>query len=299
MIRKETYTQNNLNPDICDEAILYADREPTEEELFYINLHRFDTAAAYAKSKGWNLTRDNSKPAGCTTDQGQKADFDQVYNQLKERFNSFLVEFNSGNTTYDLGKLNDENRRLYRQMFSILKKNGDTASADKTGMLLILIATKFLRYESLFDIKELFSALPFEYLSDNAMRDMASKIVELIRNNKNYPYHIVFSYPIYQLLKHGDDHVKGILARVLSVVDIGAINDIDTVLETVLNRVRENKWDDPVVNVVLPSVFCPKCGSTSIATISRGYSLIWGFVGSAKPVNVCQSCGYKFKPGQK
>ena len=36
MIRKETYTQNNLNPDICDEAILYADREPTEEELFYI-----------------------------------------------------------------------------------------------------------------------------------------------------------------------------------------------------------------------------------------------------------------------
>lgn len=60
MIRKETYTQNNLNPDICDEAILYADREPTEEELFYINKHSFDNAAAYVRCKGWNLIRRDS-----------------------------------------------------------------------------------------------------------------------------------------------------------------------------------------------------------------------------------------------
>ena len=39
MIRKETYTQNSLNPDICDGAILYANREPTEDELIYINKH--------------------------------------------------------------------------------------------------------------------------------------------------------------------------------------------------------------------------------------------------------------------
>ena len=44
---------------------------------------------------------------------------------------------------------------------------------------------------------------------------------------------------------------------------------------------------------------CPKCGSTSIATINRGYTLTWGFLGSGKPVNVCQACGFKFKPGQK
>jgi len=42
---------------------------------------------------------------------------------------------------------------------------------------------------------------------------------------------------------------------------------------------------------------CPKCGSTSIATVNRGFSLIWGFLGSGTPVNVCQSCGHKFKPG--
>ena len=46
------------------------------------------------------------------------------------------------------------------------------------------------------------------------------------------------------------------------------------------------------------TVSCPKCGSTSIATINRGYSIVWGFVGSGNPMNVCQKCGYKFKPGK-
>ena len=41
-------------------------------------------------------------------------------------------------------------------------------------------------------------------------------------------------------------------------------------------------------------VFCAKCGSASIATINRGYSVVSGFIGSGKPVNVCQVCGYKW-----
>lgn len=40
---------------------------------------------------------------------------------------------------------------------------------------------------------------------------------------------------------------------------------------------------------------CPKCGSTSIATVNRGFSLLTGFIGSGKPMNVCQKCGYKWK----
>lgn len=43
---------------------------------------------------------------------------------------------------------------------------------------------------------------------------------------------------------------------------------------------------------------CPKCGSTSIATVNRGYSIVWGFLGSGSPMNVCQACGYKYKPGR-
>ena len=43
---------------------------------------------------------------------------------------------------------------------------------------------------------------------------------------------------------------------------------------------------------------CPKCGSTSIGTTTRGFSLVTGFIGSGKPMNVCQNCGHKWKPGR-
>lgn len=48
-----------------------------------------------------------------------------------------------------------------------------------------------------------------------------------------------------------------------------------------------------------PQIRCPKCGSTNISTINRGYSLVTGFVGSGSARNVCQNCGYKWKPGTK
>ena len=41
---------------------------------------------------------------------------------------------------------------------------------------------------------------------------------------------------------------------------------------------------------------CPKCGSTSIATTNRGFSIVWGFIGSGKTMNVCRKCGYRYKP---
>ena len=43
-------------------------------------------------------------------------------------------------------------------------------------------------------------------------------------------------------------------------------------------------------------IHCPKCNSTNIQTINRGYSFWTGFLGSGSPRNVCQKCGYKWKP---
>lgn len=45
-------------------------------------------------------------------------------------------------------------------------------------------------------------------------------------------------------------------------------------------------------------IICPKCGSTTIATTNRGYSLLTGFLGSGSPRNVCQNCGYKWNPAK-
>ena len=41
---------------------------------------------------------------------------------------------------------------------------------------------------------------------------------------------------------------------------------------------------------------CPRCGSTSITAGQRGYSLMWGFLGSGNTVNRCANCGHKWKP---
>lgn len=44
------------------------------------------------------------------------------------------------------------------------------------------------------------------------------------------------------------------------------------------------------------TVKCPKCGSTAVQTVNRGYSFWTGFIGSSSPRNVCQKCGHKWKP---
>lgn len=43
---------------------------------------------------------------------------------------------------------------------------------------------------------------------------------------------------------------------------------------------------------------CPKCGSIYFSTTSRGYSIFTGFFGSGQPVNVCQKCGHRWRPGR-
>lgn len=42
---------------------------------------------------------------------------------------------------------------------------------------------------------------------------------------------------------------------------------------------------------------CPKCGSPNVQLTNRGFSLMTGFIGSGLPRNVCQKCGFKWKPG--
>lgn len=60
--------------------------------------------------------------------------------------------------------------------------------------------------------------------------------------------------------------------------------------------VVDTKTIDEIKQRDLDTIKCPKCGSTAIQTVNRGYSLMTGFLGSGSPRNVCQKCGYKWKP---
>lgn len=43
-------------------------------------------------------------------------------------------------------------------------------------------------------------------------------------------------------------------------------------------------------------VKCPKCGSQHISSGNRGYSFIWGSLGSEETLNHCQNCGHSWNP---
>lgn len=308
MIITEIYTQNNINPSIHDEALLHSGRKPTAEEVSYINQHSFDNASAYVKSKGWKLIRkepynDSSVATVAATSEVhvRPTDFEAALSGIKQCYINCPPNFMANGRSYYLTEFNAENLDRYEAVHSFLVGSGDTEVANRTALFFMDIVEKFLRYESLSDVKTLFACVPFKLVSDSTLTDMATRLSTLIHDkNGNYScMHIVLAYPIYQVLKFGNGGIRALLAGELSQKDVGARNDVDTRLDTVLGCVRTNAWDDSVEMITLPSVYCPMCGCTDIATVNRGYSVFWGFLGSGKPMNVCQKCGYKFAPGKK
>lgn len=85
--------------------------------------------------------------------------------------------------------------------------------------------------------------------------------------------------------------------------------DYKIVLNKIYNKyhhdeMTEEEWEEFINNYAGEQktpvkARCPRCGSESIATIQRGYSILWGFLGSGNPKNVCQVCGHTYKPGLK
>ncbi len=45
-----------------------------------------------------------------------------------------------------------------------------------------------------------------------------------------------------------------------------------------------------------PHVICPRCGAMDVKTGPRGYSLMFGRIGSGRTVNRCSQCGFRWNP---
>lgn len=63
-----------------------------------------------------------------------------------------------------------------------------------------------------------------------------------------------------------------------------------------VRKKEERQVQKSIEEQELNTVKCPKCGSTAIATVNRGFSIITGFIGSGSARNVCQKCGHKWDP---
>lgn len=63
--------------------------------------------------------------------------------------------------------------------------------------------------------------------------------------------------------------------------------------EDARQRYAENKRKEREIR---DEIHCPKCNSTAVTAGQRGYSVVWGFVGSNKTMNRCAKCGHKWAP---
>ena len=69
----------------------------------------------------------------------------------------------------------------------------------------------------------------------------------------------------------------------------------------VTNESQKVESQQPAPQPTTPNsnvVRCPRCGSTSITTEEQGYGL-FGWIGASQKKNLCQKCGYTWKPGAK
>lgn len=73
----------------------------------------------------------------------------------------------------------------------------------------------------------------------------------------------------------------------------GCITEVSESDKTEVSRANKKIENLDIDNSVIK---CPKCKSTAVTTGQRGYSLMFGFIGSDDTVNRCGNCGYKWKP---
>lgn len=92
---------------------------------------------------------------------------------------------------------------------------------------------------------------------------------------------------------------KEIAEQIVSIIQnhrgLAAISQLNTTTTT--NELSD--IDNAIQNDRKGVVTCPICGSTSVTTGQRGFSLITGFLGSNKTVNRCGKCGHTWAPGKR
>lgn len=119
------------------------------------------------------------------------------------------------------------------------------------------------------------------------LSDIADILTSIPSGKLEDPDDLATSKRAWRLLQ---ERVSGLTLFAVSQI-CGEIRNTRTVPETIDTKkyVFEPKKEDNLVH-------CPRCDSTQIVTGQRGYSMMWGFLGSNKTMNRCASCGYKWEP---
>lgn len=97
------------------------------------------------------------------------------------------------------------------------------------------------------------------------------------------------------LLEEAESYI-GFRCNKCGYLHIWADRDPETGIIDGLDYRRREPESPMGVQYQQDSIRCPKCSSTQIVTGQRGYSIVWGFIGSNKTMNRCAKCGHKWEP---
>lgn len=126
---------------------------------------------------------------------------------------------------------------------------------------------------------------------------------ETVENNK-----CIINGETYDLSLIKDDLVRNpndigvknkAISAVVNLVEGIMVFDAALLVETIIrtgNIPPEYNRDKLTPSLPEKPVYCPKCNSTSVVTGQRGYSMMWGFIGSNRTMNRCAKCGHKWEP---
>ena len=130
-------------------------------------------------------------------------------------------------------------------------------------------------------------------------------VILLSTNSRSYNVSKAFDESVSMTYKEKSEiiaHAPSVIKSNLTEEEAQKIYDIFTkhgISTSIVNNQEDIKqyWiyreePEPIDEILR----CPRCKSTAITTGSRGYSLLWGFLGSNKTVNRCGKCGYTWKP---
>lgn len=202
---------------------------------------------------------------------------------------------------------------IYLQTY--LKKNKTPETHKEAIRFLLKRLFACERYTNFSAVKTTLENIDFSILDVDTLTYISTRLREKVQGNEGVfnIHHILYAYPIYQVLFYGSSDINRKLLLYLNQRQptLEPENKFDGMLE-ILPRMNitpspkvsslyqnhstfaSNTTTNFVPNKSQSVVYCSKCGSRQIATIKRDYSLVWEFRGIG-PVNVCLKCGYKFK----
>lgn len=147
-----------------------------------------------------------------------------------------------------------------------------------------------------------YELVDFSKLSSDMFKFLASAYGEKCeRCKKLNGFPTIDWFPIYQIVTYATSDISNQLKEAMGS------QQYNTLLQWHSNNPDKTTYESALASVPhfsslnaksssTNTLKCPKCGSTSVTTTTKGYSILTGFIGSGKVINICGNCGNKWKP---